>query len=142
VGGWILTAPLPDHARRCDDLERQLAKAQQAAGSGQAAAQGPTSAAASPRKQLPGEHEMLLAVRAAEERAAAADAVALDAQAHSEVGGCLQQQPQSCLLYRRKKVALRIPATLPVAPDQVLYRCTAGLPEDAREAGGRERRPG
>ena len=85
----VILPPLPALACRCDDLERRLAKAQQVANSGtsQAAAPGPALAAASPRNPLPGEQEMLLAVRAAEERAAAADAVALDAQAHSEVGG-------------------------------------------------------
>lgn len=76
---------------RCEELERQLAKGPQQAGAGPAlpaAVPGPASAAASPRGQPAGQQEMVLAVRAAEERAAAADAVALDAQATTEVRGC------------------------------------------------------
>lgn len=74
--------------RRCDDLERQLARA--AAAAEQAGAEAAAAAALSPRlaaEQQQQHEQAALAVRAAEERAAAADAVALDARAHAEVGG-------------------------------------------------------
>lgn len=79
--------PLPAFPARCDDLERQLARAKAAAE--QAGAEAAAAAALSPRlaaEQQQQHEQMVLAVRAAEERAAASDGVALDARAHAEVG--------------------------------------------------------
>lgn len=71
--------PPPIPPCRCSDLERQLSKAKHAVAS-QQAVQAAAAAA-------DGQEKLTLALRAAEERAAAADAVALDAQQHAEVGG-------------------------------------------------------
>lgn len=78
---------------RCTDLERQLARAKDAAAQQQQAAEAAAAAVVSPR--VAAEHQQLLIqLRAAEERAANADAVALEAQQraaeaaeHGEVRG-------------------------------------------------------